>query len=121
MSRERDSPEGERVSRDRDSPEAEGVSRERLAEGERMSRERRRSSSRQGGAGTGGMRKQRIEGLRDNFIVRSVRTDRVDRADRLAVRHLHGARQVDLAVPSKILAIKAITPKANRWGLYQRL
>ena len=29
MSRERDSPEGERVSRDRDSPEAEGVGRER--------------------------------------------------------------------------------------------
>ena len=41
MSRERDSPEGERVSRDRDSPEAEGVGRERFAEGERVSRDLR--------------------------------------------------------------------------------
>ena len=41
-SRDRDSSEGERVSRDRDSPEAEGVSRERepTAEGERVGRER---------------------------------------------------------------------------------
>ena len=41
MSRERDSPEGERVSRDRDSPEAEGVGRERFTEGERVSRDLR--------------------------------------------------------------------------------